>query len=239
MNSFMLRWRTLSTVQQVIIGGIGALLIYTLLAGSVTGSGGLFSADQIIAKALILLLALPVHELAHAAVAVALGDPTPRVQGRLSLNPLRHLDVMGSVLILIAGFGWAKPVQWNPRNISMDPKLGAILIAIAGPLSNLVMAMISVAILSSFAETLPEIVVSSLITFAYINVLLAVFNMIPVPPLDGSHVLFALLPGDTWRLRAQLSQFGMLIIFGAVFLFPQIIRVPTAYVMNVLATIFL
>jgi Zn-dependent protease len=239
LNGFLARWNTLTTIQQIIIGGIGALLLYTLFTGLLGGAGGFFSADQLIAKALILLLALPVHELAHAAVAVALGDPTPKVQGRLTLNPLRHLEIFGAVLILIAGFGWAKPVQWNPRNIRVDPKLGAVLIAVAGPLSNLLMAALSVAILGSFGESLPPLVGSSMVTFAYINVLLAVFNLIPVPPLDGSHVLFALLPGDTWRLRAQLSQFGMLIIFGAVFLFPQIIRVPTAYVLNMLAAIFL
>lgn len=237
MNGFLARWRTLTTAQQILIGGIGALLVFSLVT-SLSSGQGLFSPAVLLAKAMILLLALPVHELAHAAVAVALGDDTPRIQGRLSVNPLRHLDLMGAILILIAGFGWAKPVMWNPRNIKINPKVGAVLVAIAGPLSNLAMAAIAFAILGQTIDTLDEFWIGALYQFAYINALLAVFNLIPVPPLDGSHVLFALIPGDTYRLRAQLSQFGMLAIFAVVFLFPQVIQVPTAYVMESLALLF-
>lgn len=238
LNSFLARWRTLTTAQQILIGGIFALLVYSLVTSFTSGSG-LFSPAAMLAKAMILLLALPVHELAHAAVATALGDDTPRSQGRLSLNPLRHLDLMGSVLILIAGFGWAKPVMWNPNKIAINRKVGAVLIAVAGPLSNLLMAAIAMALLGQFMDTLNSFWYTALVQFAFINALLAVFNLIPVPPLDGSHVLFALLPGDTWRLRAQMSQYGMLAIFALVFLFPQIIQVPTAYLMNLLASIFI
>lgn len=238
MEGFLARWRTLTTAQQVIIAGIGALLLYSVASSFASGSG-LFSPAMLLAKAMILLVALPVHELAHAAVAVALGDNTPRLQGRLSLNPLRHLDLMGSILILIAGFGWAKPVMWNPNNVRINPKVGAVLVAVAGPLSNLLMAAIALAITGQFMGSMNEFWLNACLQFAYINALLAVFNLIPVPPLDGSFVLFALLPGNSMRLRAQLGQYGMLAIFALVFLFPQIIRVPTSALMNFMAGVFL
>lgn len=238
MDSFLARWRTLSAGQQIVIGGIAALLIYSVATSFTTGAG-LFAPSAMLAKMGILLLALPVHELAHAAVATALGDDTPRLQGRLSLNPLRHLDLMGSVLILIAGFGWAKPVQWNPGNIRINVKLGAVLIAVAGPLSNLAMAAISLLVAGQFAQSLTDFWYGALLQFAYINALLAVFNLIPIPPLDGSFVLFALLPGDTWRLRAQLSQYGMIFVFAMAMLFPQIIQTPTMWLLTSMAEIML
>lgn len=233
LNTMMGRWRTLTTVQQVIIGAVGLLMVYGLISG-----GSLLSPSRLLAVGAILLLALPLHEFAHAATAVALGDDTPRLQGRLSLNPLRHLDPVGAILILVSGFGWAKPVQWNPRNVNVDVRLASVVIAIAGPLTNLLLAIVSFILLGRFGTSLGPVLVDFLYFFASINVLLAVFNLIPVPPLDGSHVLFALLPGDTWRLRAQLSQFGMLIVFAVVFIFPAVIRVPTAAVMSALSGIF-
>ena len=235
MDTLLARWRTLTTVQQVIIGAVVALLAYGLLF---SGSD-LLNPSLLMAKAAILLIALPVHELAHAATAVALGDDTPRYQGRLSLNPLRHLDPVGSILILLTGFGWAKPVQWNPRNVNVNIRTASILIATAGPLSNLVLAVVAMGILGFMSASLTPTVMGFLYWFASINVLLAVFNLIPVPPLDGSHVLFALLPGDTWRLRAQLAQFGMLIVFAIVFMLPQVIRVPTDAIMSTLESVFL
>jgi Zn-dependent protease len=183
--------------------------------------------------AAILLLDLPVHDFAHAAMAVALGDPTPIRQGRYTLNPLAHLDPLGSILILIAGFGWAKPVQWNPRNIDIDVRWGSILVAIAGPLSNLLLALVAtlmlryglgeVAILGTFLQF-----------FIVINVSLFVFNLIPIPPLDGSHILFALLPGDTYNLRVQLSQYGFLLLFLVIFLADGLIRVPVRWILGLL-----
>lgn len=238
MQGFLSRWNTLTRTQQIIIGAIGVLILYAIVAQGQSGSG-LFSPGRLMAVAAILLLALPFHEFAHAATAVALGDDTPIKQGRYTLNPFRHLDPIGSILILITGFGWARPVQWNPRNVRTSLRTGAILVAIAGPLSNLLLAVISAAILGLLGSEVSSLWLNFLSFFLYINVLLAVFNLIPVPPLDGSHVLFALLPGNAYRWHAMLSQYGMLFIFLVVFMAPGIIRIPTEAVISLLASIFL
>lgn len=234
-NSLFARWNTLSSGQKIAVAVVGALVVYWVFTS--IGSGFL-SPAHLLAAAAVLLLALPVHELAHAATAVALGDDTPKRMGRYTLNPLVHLDPIGAVLIFLFGFGWAKPVVWNPRNIDIDPRLGSVLVAVAGPLSNLLLASVTL-LLISFGLLDGPFLVNAAFEFVYINVLLFVFNMLPLPPLDGSHVLFALIPGDTYRLRAMLSQFGLLIVFGVIFLAPGIIQIPTQYLLGVLAGILL
>jgi Zn-dependent protease len=234
LDTFLVRWRTLSRMQQLVILGVGVLVLYAILLSG----GGIFSWQSLLAKVLILLFALPVHELAHAVAATALGDNTPRNQGRLTLNPLRHLDPMGAILLLIAGFGWAKPVQWNPRNVQINRRAASIIVASAGPLSNLLLAALSFVIVGAIGATSGSLAIT-LLAFAQINVLLAVFNLIPLPPLDGSHVLFAFLPGDNYRLFAQMSQFGFLIIFLIVFLVPGLITGPTSIIMNAMARVLL
>ena len=226
-------WKSLTRNQMIVIAVLGALLLYWL---ATSGGGRLTNPAWLMAAAAIVFIALPLHEFAPAAVAVALGDDTPKRQGRLTINPLAHIDPIGAALIFFVGFGWAKPVMWNPRNIDVDPKLGAILVAIAGPLTNLALAAVGALILSSKLVT-TGMGVQFLFSFVQINVLLFVFNMIPVPPLDGSHVLFALLPGDTFKLRAQLAQYGMLIIFAVIFFMPSIITVPTQAIVNMLFSI--
>jgi Zn-dependent protease len=226
-------WKSLTRNQMIVIAVLGALLVYWL---ATSGGGRLTNPAWLMAAAAIVFIALPLHEFAHAATAVALGDDTPKLQGRLTINPLAHIDPMGAVLIFFVGFGWAKPVMWNPRNIDIDPKMGSILVAIAGPLTNLALAFVSALILGSNLVT-SGMGIQFLYSFIYINVLLFVFNMIPVPPLDGSHVLFALLPGDTFKLRAQLAQYGMLIIMAIIFFAPSIIQVPTSAIVNMLFSI--
>ena len=227
-------WRSMSRTQMLVIAGLGALLAYWLLS-----SGRNFlSPAWLMAATAIVFIALPLHEFAHAAMAVALGDNTPRYQGRYTLNPLVHIDPMGAILIYVAGFGWAKPVMWNPANINVSPRVGAVLVAIVGPLTNLALAIVALILYNTSLAQSNMMVEEFLYGFAGINVLLFVFNMIPVPPLDGSHVLFAFFPGDTFRLRAQLAQYGMLIIFAVIFFVPGLIQVPTMIIMNVLTSIF-
>ena len=208
-------WNALSRTQQIVIGLVGLLVLYALLSGG--GSlGRLGNPSWIVAAAVIILVALPVHEMAHAAMAVQLGDPTPRMQGRYTFNPIAHIDPFGALLILLTGFGWAKPVQWNPNNIDVDVRLGTILVAAAGPVSNLLLAAVAV-YLAPAAAAIP-ILEQFLGFFIWINVLLFVFNLIPVPPLDGSHILFALLPGDNFEFRMALNRFGFLILLATIFI---------------------
>jgi Zn-dependent protease len=233
-NVFSNWWNSLSQYQKITVAVVGLLLLYWI---TVTGGGGLLSPARLLAIATIVFIAFPVHEFAHAATAVALGDETPRLQGRYTLNPLVHIDPMGAILILFAGFGWAKPVQWNPNQITIDRRLGIILVAMAGPLSNLLLAILGFLLLR--LNPSGGFVFDFLRNFIVINVSLFVFNLIPVPPLDGSHVLFALLPGDTYKLRAQLSQYGFLILFAVLFLARNIISVPVQLILNTLSRIFL
>ncbi len=223
-QSLRYRWSTLSQGQKIFVGVLAALVVMGLLVTLGQGSP-LLNPARLLAVAAILLLALPVHEFAHAFMAVQLGDPTPRRQGRYTLNPLRHIDPIGALLILLVGFGWAKPVQWNPRNIDVDPRLGSILVSLAGPLSNLALAVASLLLWRWLGAS--GFLASLLLFFAQINVLLFVFNLLPIPPLDGSHVLFALLPDDARQVQIFLMQYGMLILFAVILFAPALIRTPT------------
>jgi Zn-dependent protease len=162
-----------------------------------------------------IILGLTVHEFSHAFVANICGDSTSKDQGRVTLNPLKHIDPLGFLMIIIAGFGWAKPVQFNEQNLH-NPKTDVIKIAVAGPISNAILAMvISVifAIYSSFVPEHSQIIYEIFIYAIYINWGLFIFNLIPLPPLDGSHVLF-----HNFRkfpvLYAGLYKYGSLLLFG-------------------------
>lgn len=232
LDTLRYRWNTLSQGQKIFIGGFGVLVLIGLVTILGSGASRYTNPAWLLATAAILLLALPVHEFAHAFTAVHLGDPTPRYQGRYTLNPLRHLDPIGALLIVLVGFGWAKPVQWNPRNINIDRRLGAILVAATGPLSNLLLAVISIVLWRLLGEF--SFLASFLLFFANINILLFVFNLIPIPPLDGSHILFALLPGDFRQVQFFLMQYGMLLMFVVILFAPGLIRGPTNAIMSLL-----
>lgn len=143
----------------------------------------------------VVFFTLPIHEFAHGLTAHLLGDRTPKYQGRLTLNPLAHLDPLGSVLIVLFGFGWAKPVQVNLNNFK-KPKLGMAITALAGPLSNIICSLLLIIVLKilDVYGVYNYYVISFFMTAAYINISLAVFNLIPLPPLDGSKILNAVLP---------------------------------------------
>lgn len=186
----------------------------------------------LIARAIVLLIAFTIHELAHAVTADFLGDPTPRNMGRITLNPLKHLDPIGTILLLIAGFGWAKPVMVNPMNMRGNPRTAMAIVAIAGPASNIILAGLAAIPfqlgLVQFSFSPPEGTFFSagflLSEFIWINLILAFFNLIPVPPLDGSKILFAILPAELAYRLQPIQQFGFLILMAIVFIFPVVLN---------------
>lgn len=161
-----------------------------------------------------LVVGLVFHELAHAWTADRLGDPTPRRDGRLTLNPLAHLDPMGSLVLLVTGrFGWARPVVVNPYNFR-DPRRGMLLVAAAGPATNLVLAfLLKLAVGSGALPVTPAGYAGGALYYAYvINLSLAVFNLLPIPPLDGSRILAGLLPAGMARVVDGLERYGLFIM---------------------------
>jgi Zn-dependent protease len=171
----------------------------------------------------VLIGSLVLHELAHGVTAHLLGDPTPKSQGRLTLNPIKHLDVAGSIFFLITfllfplAFGWAKPVQVDTRNLSR-PKLDMAIVALAGPVTNILIAIAIAAFVFNVNIDLGEYGAQA-ISYAYmVNIGLAVFNMLPIPPLDGSRVIGAFMPNEMYRDWQKLDQYAPL-IFLVVFLF--------------------
>jgi len=156
------------------------------------------------------LIAATCHEFAHALVADRLGDPTARQLGRLSLNPLVHVDPLGTLFFVLFSFGWARPVPVNPRNFA-NPRLGMLVVALAGPLANIVLAF-AVGVLvktQGLTGTLWGDLASMLVL---INIVLAVFNLIPIPPLDGSRILEGLLPSDQALAYARIQPYGTVVI---------------------------
>jgi Zn-dependent protease len=170
----------------------------------------------------IVLLSLALHELAHAAVATKLGDPTARDEGRLTLNPLKHLDPLGTLMFavtsLVAGlpFGWAKPVPVRPGYFK-HPKEGMALVAAAGPATNLGLALVALAVfeyagLGGEAERVVEL-------SYFVNVVLGIFNLIPIPPLDGSRIVGIFMNRATYSRWVELDQYGMIAVLALFFIF--------------------
>lgn len=171
-----------------------------------------------------ILIAISFHEFAHAYMADKLGDPTPRLQGRLTVYPLAHLDIIGFIMLMVAGFGWAKPVLINPRNFK-KPRRDDILVSIAGPFSNLLIAIVFTGILKLFIEQYKifgsneEFVKNVFLLINYvilINLSLAIFNILPIPPLDGFHVLANTLPLRFRSIIDLLYRYGFLILIGLI-----------------------
>lgn len=178
---------------------------------------------------IILLFSVIIHELSHGYVAQALGDPTAKYAGRLTLNPVSHLDLFGSVLlpilllVLTAGqgpiFGWAKPVPINPYNFR-DQRWGSFKVAIAGPISNFTLALFFGLLLRLASQSLIAANGGMLIIFVFIvqiNIILAIFNLIPIPPLDGHWIFFQFIPNSLAPLKMFLQQYGMFILIFLIF----------------------
>lgn len=169
--------------------------------------------------AIALISAVTVHEFAHAWTAVRLGDPTPKLQGRLTLNPLAHLDPLGTLMLLLVRFGWGKPVQFDPFNLE-NPRRDAAVISLAGPASNLILASV-LSIVLRFAQT-PFSPFAGLAVFIppfiMLNVVLAIFNLIPVHPLDGGKILVGLLPPrDALKVDLFMQKYGIFILIILIF----------------------
>jgi Zn-dependent protease len=170
-----------------------------------------------VAMIMALVYAITIHEFSHALAATWQGDPTARYQGRLSLNPLAHLDLLGSIMLLLAGFGWGKPVPVNPYNMRWQ-RWGEAAVSIAGPISNFISVVLFILI---FKLTGPYLLPTNLlyiflISLILTNLILGIFNLIPLPPLDGSKILFAALPSGFEKLKQQLTVNGPWILLALI-----------------------
>jgi Zn-dependent protease len=186
-------------------------------------------ATSIVGLLIALVLGISVHEFSHALAATWLGDTIPSRDGRLTLAPAAHLDPLGSLMFLIAGFGWGRPVRYNPFALRASPRTGAALVALGGPLSNLILAaLIAVPIrlmpfmLGTSASALARstgaegIVYDLLSSIVFFNIILAMFNLIPIPPLDGFSILLGILPAEMAEQFRQIEPWGMFLLLGLV-----------------------
>jgi Zn-dependent protease len=183
--------------------------------------------ESFVAFLVAVIVGLTFHEFSHAAVATLQGDQTARSQGRLTLNPVVHLDPLGSIALLIAGFGWARPTPVTPARLRYR-RLGMVLVALAGPAANLVLALVSAIALGILDPTVGTTLNSNfsvklLSSLVFWNVLLGVFNLLPIPPLDGSTLLTVLLPPSRQNIVRFLDQYGIFLLLGLLILAPNLL----------------
>ena len=206
----MINWSNWTQQQKLLAVAVVILLLAALVYTEY------IDASSMIARILIVLIAFPLHELAHAVAADRLGDPTPRQYGRITLNPLAHIDPMGGILMLLFGFGWATtPV--NPNRLRGNRQVGSIIVSAAGPLSNLLLAAV-IAIPFRADIFSASMFWEVLYYFGIINLLLFVFNLLPIPPLDGFNILANLLPSSMRNQLMALAQYGSLLLLLLVLL---------------------
>lgn len=189
---------------------------------------------QLVAMLVVIFLVLPFHEWAHAYTAMKLGDTSVKYRGRLTLNPLAHIDVMGSLFLILFGFGWAKPVPVDSRNFKNE-KRGMAITAVMGPVANLVAGLVGAFIFYGINAFAPTFYISTFGSYVYaflsfyiqINVYLAVFNLIPIPPLDGSKIMFLFLPDKAVDFFYRYENYIMIVLF--VLLWTGFLSTPLAY----------
>lgn len=180
-----------------------------------------------------IIIGLTFHEFAHGWVAARLGDRTAEAQGRLTINPLAHLDPVGFIMLMLAGFGWAKPVPVNPYNFKGDIKQGMLLVSLAGPATNFFLAVVAAVVWGMLAGIKSSEFHLIMQYMLWINVALAIFNLIPIPPLDGSKILAGILPGRQEWLD-QLESYGPILLIVLVFFGFRFISILINPIVNIL-----
>ncbi len=183
-----------------------------------------FSIPTLISRLIIIFIGFPIHELAHAVTADRFGDDTPRLMGRLTLNPFAHLDLIGSMLLLLSGFGWAKPVPINPYLIRRRSPSGVVWVSLAGPFSNFLLAALAAIPLRFhwITATGSSFVYNIVVEIVYINLVLLLFNLIPIAPLDGEKVLDYLMPAAWERTWESIRPYGPVILMVLLFAGPLV-----------------
>lgn len=218
-----------------------------MLLDLIRGGNALSIFMGVCVSAFVVFCVMPIHEYSHALVATKLGDQTARLSGRLTLNPMAHISPWGAIMILLVGFGYAKPVPVNVRNTKMKNKKAAMaLIALAGPLSNLIIGFLSVMVryviivaASKRGGEMTTAIFALNIFFQYsaiININLAVFNLIPIPPLDGSRILFAILPSKFYFGIMKYERYIMAAMF--LLLLTGVLTTPLSYLSNLIYNAF-
>lgn len=197
--------------------------------------------QELIVKIPVLLFAITVHEYAHARTALSLGDPTAKLAGRITFNPISHMDPFGAICLFLFNFGWAKPVPVNPRYFR-NPRMGSLWVSLAGPLANLGVALVMGILIRYFLFPW-DLYLTMLIPMLLMNIGLGLFNLLPIPPLDGSHVLESLLPYSALVKYRQIERYAPIVLMSIFFadqflhlrIFSRLLGYPIFYLAHLLA----
>ena len=198
-----------------------------------------FDLVEILLSIPAVFLAMTIHEFAHAFVAYKMGDPTPKLQGRLTLDPMVHVDWIGFISFALFGFGWAKPVQVNPNNFR-NKKFGDVLVSFAGPLANITLAIIAYFVFLILLLTIPSFpdigsrIIDKIIR---LNIVFSILNLIPIPPFDGYHILKAFLKSRPYMFFMQYERYGLLVLLAFVWfgVFDVLVGVPAGFVYSLMS----